>query len=65
MVCAQFPTKNGAHVKILFKTRAGGFYLLGIKYLSFVPNKTRHASVLNGFKNICIIKPNLYIKIFI
>ena len=28
-------------------------------------NKTRHASVLNDFKNICIIKPNLYIKIFI
>ena len=30
-----------------------------------VPNKTRHASVLHGFKNICITKPNLYIKIFI
>ena len=42
--------------------------LLGIKTRArsvsgFVPNKTRHTTVLNGFKNICITKPNLYIAI--
>ena len=48
--------------------------LLGLKPRArsasgFRPNKTRTASFLNGFKNVCIISQilykNLYIKIFI
>ena len=39
--------------------------LLGIKPRArsasgFVPNKTHHASVLNGFKNDCIISQSEY-----
>ena len=59
------PTNTG---NVLFKTRAGVLFGIKIQARSasgFVPNKTCHVSVLNGFKIICIIKLNHYIKIVI